>query len=80
MKQMKNLKTTADVETGFKVCDIIPINPNAVLRKTVRIRAQEEQHDVERAMETKWPITIVTHLNQTRSEDEQVRKRGRVLN
>ncbi|KAG5862913.1 hypothetical protein JTB14_024281 [Gonioctena quinquepunctata] len=70
------VKTTADVGAGFKACGIIPFNPDAVLGKIVRIRPQEEQQDVETAMETTWTDTIETHLNLMRSGGAQAPKRG----
>ncbi|KAG5863625.1 hypothetical protein JTB14_027813 [Gonioctena quinquepunctata] len=57
---------------------VFPKLLNETIEKNgVTAAVEAEQQDVERAMETTWTDTIVTHLNQMRSGGEQAPKRGK---
>lgn len=61
---------------GFKACGIVPLNPDAVLKKIPR-KTNEEANEESR---TAWTNTIVEHLDRLKVGTSQAAKRGKKNN
>lgn len=61
------VRSTANGQAGFKVCNIVPSNPDAVLKKMIRMRPQVEQQNDESAMERRRSDTILAYLSEMRT-------------